>query len=199
MEDLFTSIAHSFNDTEAATARDRLSSTGAIWSSCDALIALEALGTYGIVGELVRSYEALISDAAGELRAWVVEVCEEDDEGFVDDDDGVREEEEEEGSGLEFWEGRRKRKRGRDEVAVVKGSVEVALKKIRLVEILLGAVRKRRLAGDGLVAEGVLEEVVGRVKGVSEAVDDTGMGFYEDEVGEAVSLLLFHTGMREEG
>lgn len=197
MEDLFTSIAHSFNDTEAATARDRLSSTGAIWSSCDALIALEALGTYGIVGELVRSYEALISDAAGELRAWVVEVCEEDDEGFVDDDDGVREEEEEEGSGLEFWEGRRKR--GRDEVAVVKGSVEVALKKIRLVEILLGAVRKRRLAGDGLVAEGVLEEVVGRVKGVSEAVDDTGMGFYEDEVGEAVSLLLFHTGMREEG
>ena len=149
------------------------------------------------MGELVRSYEALISDAAGELRAWVVEVCEEDDEGFVDDDDGVREEEEEEGSGLEFWEGRRKR--GRDEVAVVKGSVEVALKKIRLVEILLGAVRKRRLAGDGLVAEGVLEEVVGRVKGVSEAVDDTGMGFYEDEVGEAVSLLLFHTGMREEG
>ena len=148
------------------------------------------------MAELVRSYEALISDAAGELRAWVVEVCEEDDEGFVDDDDGVREEEEEEGSGLEFWEGRRKRKRGRDEIAVVRGSVEVALKKVKLVEILLGAVRKRRLAGDGLVAEGVLEEVVGRVKGVSEAVDDAGMGFYEDEVGEAVSLLLlFHTRM----
>jgi len=144
------------------------------------------------VAELVQSYEALISDAAGELRAWVVEVCEEDDEGFVDDDDCVREEEEGgEESGLESWEGRRRRKRGRDEVAVIRGSVEVALKKVRLVEILLGAVRKRRLAGDGLVAEGVLEEVVGRVKGVSEAVDDAGMGFYEDEVGEAVSPFSF--------
>jgi len=152
------------------------------------------MGTYGVVAELVRSYEALISDAAGELRTWVAEVCEEDDEGFVDDD-CVRGEE----SGLEFWEeeepGRRK-KRGGDEVALVRGLVEAALKKVRLVEILLGAVRKRRLADDGLVAEGVLEEVVGRVKGVSEAVDDAGMGFYEDEVGEAVSfLLLFHTGM----
>jgi len=204
VEDLFTSITHSLSsDTEAA--RDRLSSTGAIWSSCDALIALEALGTYGVVAELVRSYEALISDAAGELRTWVAEVCEEDDEGFVDDDDDddcVRGGEEE--SGLEFWEeeeaGRRRKKRGADEVAVVRGLVEVALKKVRLVEILLGAVRKRRLAGDGLVAEGVLEEVVGRVKGVSEAVDDAGMGFYEDEVGEAVSFFLFllllsHTGI----
>jgi hypothetical protein len=214
VEDLFTSITHSLSvsDSDSEAARDRLSSTGAIWSSCDALIALEALGTYGVVAELVRSYEALISDAAGELRTWVAEVCEEedDDEGFVDDDDDdddyVRGGEEE--SGLEFWGEeeeagrRRKKKRGADEVAVVRGLVEVALKKVRLVEILLGAVRKRRLAGDGLVAEGMLEEVVGRVKGVSEAVDDAGMGFYEDEVGEAVSFLLllllllpFHTGM----
>ncbi|KAG0132026.1 hypothetical protein HOY82DRAFT_606991 [Tuber indicum] len=177
VEDLFTSITHSFNEGEAS--RNRLSSTGAIWSSCDALIALEALGTHGVVAELVRSYGALISDAAGELRVWVVEVCEGEDEGFVDD--MAREE-----SSLESWEtlvvvGERK-----VGGVVVKGLVEVALKKVRLLEILLGAVRKRRLAGDGLAAEGALEEVVERVKGISEAVDDVGMGFYEDEVGEAV-------------
>ncbi|CUS11678.1 unnamed protein product [Tuber aestivum] len=177
VEDLFTSIAHSFSDGEAN--RDRLSGTGAIWSSCDALIALEALGTYGIVAELVQSYEALISDAAGELRVWVVEVCEGEDEGFVDDT--ARED-----STLEFWERPIAVGGRREDVVVVRGLVEVALKKVRLLEILLGAIRKRRLAGEGVVAEGVLEEVVEKAKGVSEAVDDVGMGFYEDEVGEAV-------------
>ncbi|KAG0634195.1 hypothetical protein HOY80DRAFT_1061179 [Tuber brumale] len=177
VEDLFTSITHSFNEDKAS--RDRLSSTGAIWSSCDALIALEALGTYGVVAELVLSYEALISDAAGELRVWVVEVCEDEDEGFVDDT--AREE-----SALEPWETPIAMGERRESGVVVKGLVEIALKRVRLLEILLGAVRKRRLAGDGLAAEGVLEEVVERVKGVSEAVDDVGMGFYEDEVGEAV-------------
>ncbi|RPA96496.1 hypothetical protein L873DRAFT_1845413 [Choiromyces venosus 120613-1] len=177
VEDLFTSITQFFNQT-SEEGRDRLSSTGAIWSSCDALIALEAGGgTHGVIGELIKTYEALISDAAGELRAWVVEVGEDEDEGFVDD--SAQEE-----TPQEFWEKPIAAGRRRD--GEVRGLVEVVLKKIRLLEILLGAVRKRRLADDGLVSERVLEEVVQRVKAVSEAVDDVGMGFYEDEVGEAV-------------
>jgi hypothetical protein len=104
-----------------------------------------------------------------------MEVCEGEDEGFVDDT--ARE---------EPWETLVVVGERRVGGVMVKGLVEVALKKVRLLEILLGAVRKRRLAGDGLAAEGALEEVVERVKGISEAVDDVGMGFYEDEVGEAV-------------
>lgn len=54
----------------SARHKDSLKSTGVVWESCDAVIALERMGIGGLAVQKAEQYRDTIKDAIEELREW---------------------------------------------------------------------------------------------------------------------------------
>lgn len=165
---------------KSAGARDRLASTGVVWQAADALVALRAKGLAGVVQDVVESHTAMLKDAMAELKEWLVST---DDDGEDDEAEGEAEDED------AFWDAPKKGLSKDDTEAREK--VDASLKKMKLATILLGAVAKRRLAGEGKLQDAQrLDKIAELAKSVANSGDDIGMGYYEDDADEAVRAPL---------
>ncbi|KAI5852900.1 hypothetical protein DFP73DRAFT_581716 [Morchella snyderi] len=160
---------------KSAGARDRLASTGVVWQAADALVALRAKGLAGVVQDVVESHMAMLKDAMAELKEWLEST---DDDGEDDEAEGEAEDED------AFWDAPKKGLSKDDTEAREK--VDASLKKMKLATILLGAVTKRRLAGEGKLQDAQrLDKIAELAKSVANSGDDIGMGYYEDDADEA--------------
>lgn len=148
---------------------DRLVGTGVVWSAADRVVELRALGQTGVVAKAVETCAEMVGDAFTELKEWVES---EDLDGSDSEGDG-------EDAEQEFWD--RPTRKGRlDEVT--KEAAEGALKKLKLVTILFGAARKRRLVGEGaLGVVGRVDAIAVAAKEVSAVADDLGVAYFEEE------------------
>jgi len=129
-------------------------------------MGLKTQGLVGVVDCALKGYGEMVGDAWTELKEWAEE----------EDEDGSEEDEDEQ----KFWD--RPTRKGKLDV-VTKKSAEDALKKLKLVTILIGAVRKRRLGGEGVLKEDRIrvDAIAGVGKEISGLADELGMAFYEDE------------------
>lgn len=160
---------------KSAGARDRLASTGVVWQAADRLVALRTKGLTGMVQDVVESHMAMLKDAAAELKEWL----ETNDEDGDDEVDGEKDE-----GGDAFWDSPKKGLAKDD--TETREKVDASLKKMKLATILLGAVVKRRLTGEGKLHNAQqLDKVAELAKSLASLGDDIGMGYYEDDVDDA--------------
>ncbi|KAK3109349.1 hypothetical protein LTR53_017488 [Teratosphaeriaceae sp. CCFEE 6253] len=119
-----------------------LGSTGMVWESCDALVALSTLGIAGLAVLKAEQYRDLVQDAIEELREWA-EGGDEENEGFdelLDDgDEGV---EGDRDSVEDMFNAANSLPKDRDDLRLL---VEEAEGKLKKVVMLYKAVIKRRL------------------------------------------------------
>ncbi|KAI5848183.1 hypothetical protein BZA05DRAFT_475638 [Tricharina praecox] len=148
----------------------RLPNTGVVWSAADRVLKLRELGNGGVVERDVGAWAECVDDAREELKGWVED----------EDLDGSESEGDEDEMEQEFWD--RPTRKGRLDEATRKRAEE-ALRLLKLVTILFGAARKRRLLGDARLKEDVnrVDGIAEAAKNISRLVDDVGMAFYEDE------------------
>lgn len=162
-DDLLRALSEFLQDDggggDGASARGRAAGTGVVWAATDELAALKSKGVCGVVDDVLAGQVAMVVDAAGELREWIANDDDEDDEG-----EGV------EGD--------------------AKASAAQSLKKINLASILVGAIRKRRLAGEGRIADVERLDAIADVgKGLAEVVDEVVLAHVEGGDDELVSSL----------
>lgn len=166
-----------------------LASTGQVWSTCDALMSLGATSPADILVKKAEEYRALLRDAIDELKEW----AEDEDEGF---DDG---EVSDQDSDVQF--GPSKCPRDKPEI---KAQIDIAVKKLRLVDMGYKAVEKRRLKTFPFEDVGQddignrdkvelrvkrLDKVMSLLGKVPEEVDELAGKFYElDETGADAQL-----------
>ena len=151
-------------------AGERLTDTGVVWSAADRVIALRDLGACGVVERALKCWGECVEDARVELRGWI------DDEDLEGSDSELDEED----ADQDFWD--RPTRKGRlDEKT--RGKAEEAVRKLKLVTILFGAARKRRLTGEGKLEGDVerVDRIAGAGKDISRLADDVGIAFYEGE------------------
>jgi hypothetical protein len=161
---------------------DRLMNTGVVWSAADRVIGLKDLGLCGVVEVAVRECAEMVEDARNELKEWVEDSGEDEDAGSGEEDE---------------WD-LPARKGTLDEA--MKNSAEEAIKKMKLVTILFGAARKRRLLGEGRLSGDPqrVDRIAEVAKEISGLVDDLGMAFYEEEeleVAVSAAALLVSGGL----
>ena len=151
------------------TDSSRLVDTGVVWKAADRVAALRARGLAGVVDGAVLVAADMVDDTWAELKEWV------DNEDL----DGSDSEEDEDMAEQGFWD--RPTRKGRiDETT--RAHAEGALKKIKLVTILFGAARKRRLGGDGVLGDVArLDRMASLADVISATTDDIGMAFFDDE------------------
>lgn len=163
-------------DGKSVGGRDRLTSTGMVWQAADELIALRGKGLAGVVLDTIKLHMDMLKDAVTELKEWL--------EGSVNNGDDELEAGEKEDEDA-FWDAPKKAL-AKDDVEA-RAKVEVSLKKMNLVTILLKAVIRRRLTGVGKLTDVKrLDGLAELARGIANLGDDIGMGYYEDDVNEAV-------------
>lgn len=179
LEEFAKEIPEICREGRSGGKRDRLASTGVVWQAADELTTLRAKGLSGVVRDATKLYMDMLKDASMELKEWLEEALDDgDDEPEVD---GYVEDESEEA----FWDAPKKGL-AKDDIDT-RAKVEASLKKMNLVNILLRAVIKRRLAGAGkLVDVNRLDRIAELGKCVANLGDDVGMGYYEGDINEAV-------------
>ena len=111
---------------------DSLASTGVIWEKCD------ELGIAGLAVKRAEQHRSMLEDAIAELKEWKEE---ETDEGFEDDEDSL-EISDGEGSIERVLTAAHKLPHDRDDL---KATLDVALRKLKLMSTLYQAIVKRRL------------------------------------------------------
>lgn len=170
-----------------------LASTGQVWSACDTLIALAALGPAGIVCRKADEYRALLRDAIDELKEFSAE----EDEGYSDDAASDQD------SDVQFGPGKLPQSRPE-----LRSQIEASVKKLGLLEVAYKAVAKRRLktfpfgrpdsGGAVLDSNGAasvgqrierLDKVMSLLKEVPEEVDELAGKYYEMDSAGATSQL----------
>ncbi|EME76903.1 uncharacterized protein MYCFIDRAFT_205551 [Pseudocercospora fijiensis CIRAD86] len=179
------------NDAGSSTARDSLSSTGVVWDSCDALIALSHMGIAGLAVQKAEQYRDTIKDAIAELQEWK-EGTDLDAEGhdgdelLGSDDEGVDGEEVD--SLDEIFNAANSMPKDRPEL---KELVEVAEGRLKKVVFLYTALGKRRFK-EYRVEMGKVEVVDRVLMGLSvvqNGVDELISKFYDlDEDGAKEEL-----------
>lgn len=111
--------------------QDSLKFTGIVWESCDALMQLKTLGVVGVVVMKAENYRATLRDAIEELKEW----GEGEDEGFSEPDYSDNEVE------SMLWSSS-KLPADREDIKI---TLELSLRKLKLVNTLFQALIKRRL------------------------------------------------------
>ncbi|KAA8894320.1 hypothetical protein FN846DRAFT_423632 [Sphaerosporella brunnea] len=166
---LLASIAEYVAAAAATGGADRLAATGVVWCAADAVLRLRDLGLCGVVDAALRECGEMVEDARAELKAWV-------------DGEGAGAGDAEDGDEWDFPAAGRKGALD----AAVKCSAEHAVRKMKLVTILFGAARKRRLLGDARLSRDPqrVDGIADVSKEISALVDDLGTAFYEDEAVE---------------
>lgn len=190
LEEFAKEIPEICREGKSGGGRDRLASTGVVWQAADELIALRAKGLSGVVRDATKLHMDMLKDASTELKEWLEGSMDDEDDGPEPEGEG---EDDDEGA---FWDAPKKGL-PKDDVET-RAKVEVSLKKMNLATILLRAVIKRRLTGVGKLADVKrLDRIVDLGKRVANLGDDVGMGYYEDDMDEAVrsSLLCVAFGI----
>lgn len=173
LEEFSKEIPEMCKGGKSGGGRDRLASTGVVWQAADELIALRVKGLAGVVQDAIKLHADMLKDATSELKEWLESVEDDGDEPEGDGDDEA------------FWDAPKKGL-SKDDVET-RAKAEVSLKKMKLVTILMGAITKRRLMGMGKLADVKrLDGMVELGKSVAGLGDDIGMGYYEDDIEEAV-------------
>jgi len=163
---------------------DRLLNTGVVWSGADRVIALKKQGLTGVVDRLIKGYGELVKDASEELKQWIeADAVEGDEESNGSDAEPSHGDDTDEQA---FWD--RPISKTKKDAERLRSSTELSLKKMRLIVILFGAARKRRLGpsaegGGRLVSDAKrVDKIAFLGKDISELADDLGMAYYEESL-----------------
>ena len=165
-------------------SRDTLARTGTGWEACDGLMELVGLGLRGVVVKKAEEWRDMLKDAIEELREW----GEGEDEGSEDDEDGTDEDED----SIQDMFGAEKLPKGHEGLRV---QLEMALKKVKLVVTLYQAVIKRRLKtlpappDISIEISRRVDEIILRLKGLPDRVDEMANSFYELDEERAQEFL----------
>jgi hypothetical protein len=171
------------SSSNKSTSRDTLSSTGVVWEACDHLIELERLGVAGLAVQKAEQYRETLLDALTELKGWVEEADEEDDEGY--NTDGF------EDDFKDYFGESSKIPKGD---TALRSQVDDSLRKLKTISFLFQAVSKRRFktfpsALPDLVATRRLEDTLSYLRTIPETVDELAASFYALDGNEAQSHL----------
>ncbi|KAK4493921.1 hypothetical protein PRZ48_015107 [Zasmidium cellare] len=181
MENLLSELKSIADGNSAPARRDSLSSTGVVWESCDALIALEKLGIAGLAVKKAEQYRDSIKDAIEELQEWR-EGSDPDNEGQADalldsDDEGVDGDAE---SLDDIFNAANSMPKDRPELRQLVEDAEGKLKKIVLLHT---ALVKRRLKTFKTSSEQphveALDKILLHLKIAQSGVDDLAGSFYD--------------------
>ena len=199
-------------EKDKTSSRDTLAATGIVWSACDALMELKALGVVGLVVQKAQQYRDTLKDAVEELKEWSEEADEDEDEDDDDDDSdddagvldgnapGPDQSEQEELDAL--FGTANKLAHGNE---ALRTALADALKKLKLIVTLYEALIKRRLktfstgqssatAETNLKAENDepmarLSQLMAELAALPDAADELASAFYDLDKDRAVALL----------
>jgi hypothetical protein len=160
----------------APATREGMVNTGKVWAAADRIIALSPSA---VVATSVLAAEELVCDAAKELKVWIDNERNANDDD--DDDDGNRNGD---WCSEDIDEGFAQPNKSSTSTSTILSSAETTAKKIRLIIILLGAARKRRLCIYSQPQPDYIQKldaVAAAANDISELVDNLCVAYYEDE------------------
>ena len=172
----------------SSSGRDSLSATGVVWEACDALAALNTLGVAGLAVQKAEEWRDTIKYAIEELQEWAdgedLETEGQNDALFDSDDEGVAGDDND--SLNDIFNAANSMPADRPEL---KELVELAVEKLKKVDILYRALIKRRLKpykSSGATAETGkkssaenLDELLENLKALPDSIDDMASNFYD--------------------
>ena len=178
------------NEASVKPSRDSLASTGVVWEACDSLIELRQSGIAGLLLLKTRQYREMLEDAITELKEWREDA---EDEGYEEGNlhtnapipnepsSGPQEDVD------RFLGAPNSLPADREDL---KQTLDLALKKLRLVSTLYQAIGKRRLKDfpslDTLLAQegqtntlSRVDELLQAIKQIPSCADELAGAFYE--------------------
>ncbi|KAI9640830.1 hypothetical protein NHQ30_010671 [Ciborinia camelliae] len=182
------------NGTGKSNGKGSLASTGVVWDACDSVMGLKTLGVAGLAMKKAEEYRDLVKDALEELQGWAEEESddEDDDEHSGDEDDGKKDPQDI----VDDFFGSQSHI-PKDDPEKIREKLESSTKRLRLIILMYQAVVKRRfktlpyLPHPELPAQlkekssedpGIIEcldEVLVRMKKITDLTDDLASAFYE--------------------
>ncbi|QSZ35100.1 hypothetical protein DSL72_007964 [Monilinia vaccinii-corymbosi] len=182
------------NGTGKSNGKGSLASTGIVWDACDSVIALKTLGVAGLAMKKAEEYRDLVKDALEELQAWAEEESDDEDD---DEDSGDEGDEKKDAQDIvdDFFGSQRHIPK--DDPEKIREKLESSMKRLRLIVLMYQAVVKRRFntlpylphpelpaqlkeksSEDPGIVE-CLDEVLVRMKKITDLTDDLASAFYE--------------------
>lgn len=186
------------NGTGKSSGKGSLASTGVVWDACDSVMGLKTLGVAGLAMKKAEEYRDLVKDALEELQAWAEEESDDDEDDDENSGDSGDEDDEKKnpqdivddlfGSQPHI---------PKDDPEKIREKLESSMKRLRLIILMYQAVEKRRfktlpyLPHPELPAQlkekasedpGIIEcldEVLARMKKITDLTDDLASAFYE--------------------
>ncbi|KAB8302288.1 hypothetical protein EYC80_005726 [Monilinia laxa] len=182
------------NGTGKSNGKGSLASTGIVWDACDSVMGLKPLGVAGLAVKRAEEYRDLVKDALEELQAWAEEESDdEDDEENSGDEDDEKKDPQDIVDDL-FGSQPHIPK---DDPEKIREKLESSTKRLRLIILMYQAVVKRRFktlpylphpelpaqlkeksSEDPGIVE-CLDEVLVRMKKITDLTDDLASAFYE--------------------
>ncbi|KAA8576890.1 hypothetical protein MFRU_014g00430 [Monilinia fructicola] len=182
------------NGTGKSNGKGSLASTGIVWDACDSVMELKNLGVAGLAVKRAEEYRDLVKDALEELQAWAEEESddEDDEENSGDEDDETKDPQDI----VDDLFGSQPHI-PKDDPEKIREKLESSTKRLRLIILMYQAVVKRRfktlpyLPHPELPAQlkekstedpGIVEcldEVLVRMKKITDLTDDLASAFYE--------------------
>lgn len=182
------------NGTGKSSGKGSLASTGVVWDACESVMGLKTLGVAGLAMKKAEEYRDLVKDALEELQAWAEEESDDEDdaEDSADDDDEKKDPQDivDDIFGSQSHI-------PKDDPEKIREKLESSMKRLRLIILMYQAIVKRRfktlpyLPHPELPAElkekssedpGIVEcldEVLKRMKKITDLTDDLANAFYE--------------------
>ncbi|ESZ97489.1 hypothetical protein SBOR_2178 [Sclerotinia borealis F-4128] len=186
------------NGTGKSNGKGSLASTGVVWDACDSVMGLKTLGVAGLAIKKAEEYRDLVKDALEELQAWAEEESD-DEEDEEDDDESSGDEDDEKKDPQDVVDDLfgSQPHIPKDDPEKIREKLESSTKRLRLVVLMYQAVVKRRFktlpylphpmlpaqlkeksSEDPGIVE-CLDEVLVRMKKITDLTDDLASAFYE--------------------
>ena len=183
------------HDQKREGGKGSLATTGVLWDSCDAVIALRNLGIAALLVKKAEDYQEIVKDALEELREWAEEVSDEAD--ITQDDEQDSDVDDAQAAVDNIFDSQKHIPR--DDPDKVRERLESTTKRLRLIILMYQAVVKRRLRilpilpGPELPPDGKgapddpdivkrLDETMKLLRKIPDCTDNLASAFYELDV-----------------
>ncbi|KAF7915813.1 hypothetical protein BELL_0051g00220 [Botrytis elliptica] len=195
------------NGTGKSSGKGSLASTGVVWDACDSVMGLKTLGVAGLAMKKAVEYRDLVKDALEELQAWAEEESDDEDE---DENSGDEDDERKDPQDIVDDLFGSQPHIPKDDPEKIREKLESSTKRLRLIILMYQAVEKRRFktlpylphpelptqlkeksSEDPGIVE-CLDEVLVRMKKITNLTDDLASAFYELD-SSAIDKLMDET------
>ncbi|KAF7892583.1 uncharacterized protein EAF02_000121 [Botrytis sinoallii] len=195
------------NGTGKSSGKGSLASTGVVWDACDSVMGLKTLGVAGLAMKKAVEYRDLVKDALEELQAWAEEESDDEDE---DENSGDEDDERKDPQDIVDDLFGSQPHITKDDPEKIREKLESSTKRLRLIILMYQAVEKRRFktlpylphpelptqlkdksSEDPGIVE-CLDEVLVRMKKITNLTDDLASAFYELD-SSAIDKLMDET------